>query len=487
MTQVQKKPVGRPQKSKWSNEQKQEELWRRGILAPWKLYETQQKMVAAIRASAKKKFVINASRRLGKSYALCVLALEQALQNPHQQIKFAAPSQKMARKIIMPLMRQILENAPQHLKPKFTSFDGVFEFANGSEIHIAGTELAQIDNLRGQSCDLGLIDEAGFCSDLEYVIESVLMPQTLTRPGSKIILASTPPVTPDHPFVSRYMANAIADNAYAKYTIYDNNLLTPEQIAEYMEEAGGEDSTTWQREYLANPVTDRNFALFPEATEEKIQKIVLDISRPSHWKPLTVLDLGYVDFTGILCGYWHFPAGKLVIEDEVLINKSTSSEIIAAALQKERYLWGDQQPGSRIVDGNALAIADMNELHQFRCHAPDKSDLTANVNRVRMDIANETIVIHPRCKQLISQLQFATWDKSRSKFSRSASGGHWDLIAALIYFSKHLDRISNPIPASHGWNQYTDWGFPRQHKNTTNEHIQNMFPVLRRLKTGRIS
>src|SRR5690606_11051902 len=121
--------------------------------------------------------------------------------NPGYQIKFCAPSQKMVRKITLALFRQILETCPKELQPKFNLHDGVWRFNNGSEIHIAGSELGQVDSLRGQSCDLALLDEASFVSDLSYIIEDVLMPQMLTRPGAKMILASTPPVTPDHDFV----------------------------------------------------------------------------------------------------------------------------------------------------------------------------------------------------------------------------------------------------------------------------------------------
>jgi hypothetical protein len=97
------------------------------------------------------------------------------------------------------------------------------------------------------------------------------------------------------------------------------------------------------------------------------------------------------------------------------------------------------------------------------------------VNRVRMDLANETILINPRCVNLINQIKYATWDKQRAKFSRSSEGGHWDLIAALIYLCKHIDRRTNPFPAGHGYNPYTDFGYPRRHKNTAHELFRNMF------------
>lgn len=449
------------------------------MIVEWQGHETQKEMYRAINEMTSRKIVVNCSRRLGKSWLLVAMALEYAFQNPYAQIKYASVNQKAARKIVLPIFRQILAQCPKHLQPKFHTHDGEYRFPNGAVITISGTEMQQVDALRGQAMDLGLLDEAGFMSDLEYVVESVLAPQMLTRPGAKIIFASTPPVTPDHPFVRKYMARAMADGAYLHRTIYDNPMLTPQIIQEYMDEAGGAESTTWRREYLAEIVTETDDALFPEASISEIMTdVVAEIRRPIHYIPFTAMDLGYLDYTGVVFGYYHFPAGKIVIEDEILVNKMTSAQIVELVLAKEKELWGSNAPRGRVVDGNALAIADMNETHRFNCRVPDKSDLAANINRVRMDLMNRSLVVDPRCTNLIAQLQFSTWDKSRTKFSRSSDGGHWDLIAALIYWCKHVDRITNPMPADFGYSIYDDWGFPRKHINSLGEQLKSLFPVI---------
>lgn len=473
-----------PQKSKqppsnFTNQQKLDELWRRGVLH-WQLHPVQKSMYEAIKATSGKKYVINCARRLGKSYLLCLLAQEYARQNPNAQIKYAAETQRSVKKIILPLMRQITETCPAHMRPKFAAHDGVYYFSNGSEIHIAGAALDQADSLRGTACDLAIVDEAGFIDDLEYLIDSVLLPQTLTRPHAKIIMASSPSRTPDHPFVSKYMQQAMATGAYSKYTIYDNKLLSPATIEEFKLDAGGENSTTWRREYLAEVVTEMENAIFPEATvDELMDKLVYPLERPKFFYPITAVDLGYLDYTGILFGYYHFQLNKIVIEDEILINKATSADIVQLIKEKEKLLWGNVAPRVRVVDGPALVIADMNETHRFGCRTPEKSDLTANVNRVRMDLSSATLAFNPRCTNAISQVRFAVWDKQRKAFSRNSSGGHWDLAAALIYFCKHVDRTSNPIPPGYGWDHSTQFGFPRPNINSAVESMKRLFPYLR--------
>lgn len=459
---------------------KREELWRRGVVVKVLCHPVQQKMADAIQSSTGKKYVINSSRRLGKSFLLCCLAIERAIQFPNQQIKMASETQRAVRKIILPLVRQILETCPKHLRPKFHAHDNLFTFSNGSEIHIAGSSLDQADSLRGTACDLALIDEAGFIGDLEYLVDSILLPQTLNRPNAKIILASTPSKTPDHPFVQRFMAEAIAGNYYSKFTIYDNPLLKPEEIEEFKKEAGGDQTVVWRREYLAEPVTDLSNALFPEATDSAaMDSLIAEVQRPPAFYPIVAIDLGYLDYTGVLFGYYHFLLGKIVIEAEILVNKMTSKNIVEMVTAKERELWGNI-PVTRVVDGTALVIADMNETHHFNCRLPEKADLTANVNRVRIDLDQKRLIFHPSCTNTISQVRYAIWNTNRNGFARSSSGGHFDLAAALIYLCKSVDRISNPIPADYGWNNFSDFGYPRQHKNNTADFVLRMFPAFRR-------
>jgi hypothetical protein len=464
--------------SQLTQKQTIEELYRRGVLQ-WKLHSGQQRMYDAIAGSTAKRFVVNASRRLGKSFMLCVLAIEFAIRNPGSQIKFGAPNQKMARKIIFPLFKQILEDCPKPLRPKFRVHDGEYQFANGSSITVCGTEMGQVDNLRGTACDLALLDECGFMTELTYVVDSIITPQLLTRPNGRIIMASTPPVSPDHPFVQRYMMQAMEQNAYARFDIYSNPMLTAQQIEEFKREAGGADSTTWRREYLAEIVTETDNALFPEVSAgQLLDELVVELRRPEHLIPITAVDLGYLDYTGVLLGYYHFPLAKIVIEDEILVNKCTSATLVQMIKDKEKAMWGDLPVRTRVVDGNPLTIADLNETHRFACRVPDKADLDASVNRVRIDFGDKRLLINPRCSNLIAQVRYATWDKTRTKFSRSSSNGHWDLAAALCYLCRHIDRTTNPQPAGFGWNTFTDFGFPRRHANAAAERILAMFPRL---------
>lgn len=222
-------------------------LWHKGILE-WKLDATQKELNASFKNSPHKTFVWSCSRRLGKSYTLCTLAIEQCLKKDFAIVKYVAPTQKAVKMIIKPLLRQILQDCPPILRPEFKTQDNVYKFPNGSEIQLAGVDSGNAEGLRGGGSDLCLVDEAGFCTDLRYVVQSILLPTTMTT-GGKVILASTPPKSAAHDF-NDYVKEAKYRGTFVKKTIFDNPRFTKEQIDAEAEEHGGYGSVDFRREYL---------------------------------------------------------------------------------------------------------------------------------------------------------------------------------------------------------------------------------------------
>jgi hypothetical protein len=179
-------------------------LWEMGELT-WKLNDVQKKLKAKVDNDTTKTSVVVVSRRTGKTFWLCTEALSQCLKHPNSIVKFLFPKQKDAKINIQPLMREIMEDCPEHLKPRFNTQDKIFYFDhNGSQIQLAGSDNGNIESIRGGKAHLCIVDEAGFCSDLKYAIRSVLSP-TIRTTGGKIIMASTPSKSPDHEFVSEFM------------------------------------------------------------------------------------------------------------------------------------------------------------------------------------------------------------------------------------------------------------------------------------------
>jgi len=443
-----------------------EALWKMGLVS-WKFHDMQISVYEAIKNMTGSMFVVLCGRQSGKSFLLCGYAIEYAMLHPGAKICYLAPTAKAVKKIIIPRIKEILSDCPRDLLPEYKVNDQVYKFKNGSEIHIAGTDAERAENLRGQVFHLVICDEAGFMDKLDYVVQSILRPLTITVNG-KIILSSTPPISPAHPFKGFY-DNAKALGNSIKKTIDDNPMISDKVKEEYMQESGGKDSVAWRREYLVEFIIDEKQAVIPEATEKKLIEITKQIvpynqgmqvadnqiMKPMFFDGYVVADLGYTDNTGILFGYWDFYKACLVIEDEALFNKPNTKMIADIVSQKENALWAGKKPYMRFCDGDPIIISDLNTTHRLTFSQTRNDDLEASVNAVRLFIADNKIIIDPRCKNLILQLQSAIWKATNSdgqakKFAKSADQGHYDLIAALMYMVRNIRRQKNPFPPGLG-------------------------------------
>jgi hypothetical protein len=471
------------------NPQQLEAAWAKGFLQ-WKLRPVQVSMYRAIDENDSLKYVINASRRIGKSFLLCLKAVEYAIANPKYPVRYAAPTQNALRKIIIPLMQEILSDCPIHLRPQWKVQEGVWKFPSGGEIHISGANGGRSENLRGTAAGLAIVDEAGFVDDLKYLVEDILMPQLLTT-GGQVIISSTPPRTPAHDFVT-YAQAAMQNGNYSEYTINQSG-YDPKVISRFKEEAGGEEGTTWQREYLCKFIVDKDFAIVPEWKDEYIQPVQRDDY--FHFYHLYEgMDLGVTDFTAVLFGYYDFRKAKVFIEDEVIMHgpKMTTQLLADAIKEKEKDLWPDlgqrngmknqeRQVYRRIADNNnPLLLQDLGSLHQLHFWPTTKDNLDAMVNELRLYVSQGRILIDPKCRQAIGCLKYGAWDEKRKKFGRSAVYGHYDALAALIYLVRNLDVHTSPIPPDYNLSESTHWislGYRKEHKNT--EAIYKMLGINR--------
>lgn len=439
-------------------------LWRKGNLS-WKLDSCQKQLHNIIITATYDKIVLNCSRRLGKSFALLVTALETAIKIPNCQIKYAAPTAKMVKKIIEPTLVTILKDCPDDLKPKFDRHEGVYRFKNGSKLYIEGCSDGNAENLRGTSVDYGFIDEAGFIQDLEYLINDILLPQTLTTNG-RLVIASTPPRNPDHDFVS-YIQEAIDNNSYIKKTLLDwledtkndpahlRSRITPQRIDKIKKSSGGEHSITWRREYMCEIIRDTVDAILPECTAELLRDIVRPHKKPRDYDAYVSIDLGWNDNHALLFAYYDFLAGKLIIEAELeLQGKLTNTKkLTEAAIEIETRLWRDpientrKLPYKRVCDNEQVIIQDMRQLHNYAVEATEKDNLQAAVNDARIKLASKQVIISPECKKLLFQVNTGLWNKARTKFAKQKKGGHYDLVAALVYLIRNIEWNRSPFTA----------------------------------------
>lgn len=443
------------------------ELWHRGALS-WKLDSVQKELYNDFYNSNNKISTWLLSRRQGKTYTLCILAIEQCIRKTNSIVKFVSPTKAQVHSNVRPILKQILEDCPEDIKPEFKTKDYIYYFPNGSEIHLAGSDSGHAEKLRGSDSHLFFIDEAGSCSDLDNIIKSILLPTTLITKG-RGILASTPPRLSEHEFLD-YIEDAQQKGSLIKKTIDDNPRITPEQRAEMIEELGGPNSEETRRELFCEIIKNARTSVIPEFDTTLEKEIVKEWPKPPFLDSYESMDVGGKDWTAVLYAYYDFRAAKLIIEDETIIDfqesGSNTKKLVEEINKKEKELWTNpitleyRKPYKRVSDINyifTIEILNQSKLlfkpeQWISFDVTKKDNLEAAINNVRVLLSSKKIIIHPRCKTLIRHLNNVKWNKNKDKFSRAGDGSHYDTVAALIYLVRNINFQKNPYPPGYDLN-----------------------------------
>lgn len=447
------------------------DLWLAGDLT-YKFWDVQKKMAAVLQATGSLKKVLNCSRRLRKTTTALALCIGELIVNDGPPIRFVAPTQKMLRNIVHPIIKMLCEDAPDEVKPIWKSQDGYYLFPKlGTELHLAGANNGHEDDSRGVASRRCVVDEAQMIDGLKYLVGDVLMPQLLSTRGDLWMLF-TPPKSPVHD-VTGYAQEAKLAGSYAEYNIHQSQ-YDQDIIEQFCKEAGGSESTTWKREYLCQFVVDSNFAIIPEWKDEYAEPYVPD-EFFTFYHRYAGMDIGVRDLTVILFAVYDFRKAKLYIQDELMFSgpQMTTDKVAEGIKKKEVELWGTVKPKLRISDNNNLILLqDLGMLHGVHFSPTNKDTLEAMVNNLRLWVSSGRIIVDPKCEQLVGCLKYGVWNDDRKDFERSSNYGHFDALAALIYLVRNIDEHTNPIPRNYGLNSVGMWIKDRKEISQTAEVFQ---------------
>jgi hypothetical protein len=496
-----KRGRGRPSGSKNGNfeyKQKQreqdkarKELWRKGILH-WKLDSLQKLLYNDYHNSSKQRCVWSISRQIGKSWTVCTIASEEAIRNPGIKMAYIAPEMNDAVDITEQTFDQIYSDAPPELVPKYNTLRNRWEWQNGSTLKIAGTDNKRYKKIRGRRFQRLFLDEFCFYDEFRKVFFECIKPTLTSVPDHKVIFISTPPETPDHE------SNLILDEAEEQGTIIQKTVFDcPRYTRAYIDDVilkdykaiGGENSVEFRREYLVERIADVTKLVIPEATKEKLIEITADLERPDYYHIYEAFDWGVMDSTGGLFSYVDFDEQLICIVDEFLLDgiTNTTNDIQKVIHSKEESNWGYlKNKSNRYADNNLQIINDMAITYGLPMIATKKDNLHSQVQKVRHLLANNQIIISPKCVNLLSQLGSAKWDKNKTKFTR-AHGHHYDLVAALVYLVRNCNIEVNPFPKNYKFSKNRDKWFispkSKEKENTKFEQfIKDTFIIKNRKK-----
>lgn len=401
--------------------------------------------------------VIHARRGFGKTVFLLLRAFSRMAKQPNCRLVYAAPSREMAKNIVVPSAALILPgDLPAGIKPVWAATEHAFVHPNGARLVVEGADDERGTHLRGPFAHEIYCDEMGFWRYCDYVWRSVLYPQ-IQRTDGRAIAVSTSPESPQHEFATLLIPEAKAEGAYAKISIDDDYTLTDEaksaiaaQYAPDRDPEKGRKSTQYRREYGCELVTEAERAVLPEFDPLRHVK---EAVRPDYFDRYVVADIGMVDLTAALFGYYDFDRAAIVIEAEVVRQYVTVSQLAPELHDMEIKLWGKTPPKKRASDAQPIVLAEFARQHllqpdlvpkEMRFASVNNRDPEALINRTRTMLASQRIEIHPSCEHLIRQCVGLLWNERRTDFERMRGMGHGDAVMALVYFVDQVDYQTNP-------------------------------------------
>lgn len=428
------------------------EAWSRGIIAPWYLRDSQLDIYELL-LNEKRPFV-EAARRFGKTTSVICFAFEKLQQNPGWVCRWCEPQKDQARKIVMPIINSLQNQVPRELHAQYFTTDSVYRFPNGSMFYLLGVNEDKGESARGPASNIIVLDEYGFWTHPKYVAKSILFPQLQAQEGQWFIKTSTPPPDLGHCYYDE-KEDAVKKGRFIQKLIWDNEALSERELDEIIDDAGGPESPTFKREYLCEPVSNPDMLIIPEWVDSE-NTVPDDYERPQFFTPYVGGDSGADDNTAILFGYYDFEKAEKIIEQELVLAGKTTKEILDEARIIERDLWGDKPPHRRVYDAPKQLIYDIFTEHKWPVHMPEKSDKTAAIHRLRVEVGARKFKVKKRCIHLRRQMAVGMWkDEKHTDFQRSEGLGHLDAIAAAIYFNRTIDPKLNPIPANYGLSKFT--------------------------------
>lgn len=428
-------------------------LWRKGILK-YKLHPLQQTIYDQFYGTNDYYTTMLIARQTGKSYILAILAIETCLRSPNAVVKFVTPKLRMIKNILNKNMKAILKDCPADCKPEWKENDKVWVFPNGSEIQAAGSDNQHYDSIRGGTCDLWIVDEAGFCNDLEDVVYSVLTPTTTMTKGRGLLSSTPDPNEPEHPFLKIFVEKAQLEGKLFKYTIDDNPMLTEKEVQEIVDRyPQGRKTIRFRAEYLCEIVRDETKTVIPEFNDEAEAEIVnSNINFPPFYDYYLSMDIGGKDFTSILIAYYDFINNTVVVIDEIVHKDKQGTKKIAKSIYEKLEEHFEEKPPYMMYadNNNIILLNDLRTDHGLSFIPTQKDNKQAAINKVKLLINNRQLIIHPRCVTLIAHLKNGRWanhlKNGYKEFAKDVEGGHFDTLDALIYLIRNIITSKNPYP-----------------------------------------
>lgn len=404
--------------------------------------------------------VVNAHRRLGKSFLNVLMAIEDCIRKPSTFVKYCCGEKEQVRDIVEPLFMQIMATCPDDLQPRRRGFTYIFnnprwESKEVSYLKLVGANYKMGDMGRGTACDRAYLDEVRDFKALRYFVQSVLAPQFLGRSAPRLVITSTVPWSMDHDFTrptSGYIDQAKSANRYIEIPGSKNSDFGERDKKIVLSTLPmGEADISYQREIECKLIGDTSRLICPSYQLFRSELVVNSWTKPAYFYPYMALDTGFdPDATAIIGGYVDYFQQLLIFEGCHVEKRMTTRDIANRTANMEKTLGYDKATYAvrRIADMTEREIADLMREHHLAFQPVVRHDAKSAVASFNSKIEDHQIrLVLPACHDLDYQLLHGYWNEAGSKIERTEGMGHWDAGKAAVYLARQAPWGVNPYPS----------------------------------------
>lgn len=364
-----------------------------------KLTESQNIIYNYANDKEHKYVMANLSRQQGKTTVVTLLCIKW-LSQPREEIIYFTPTFTLAKRIYASIMKML----PKNFVAKSNSSDLIIESITGSKLRFFSGEAAQ--SARGSNCTKLIIDEAAYIReevDGQSFYYNIVLPLTKVH-CNKIIMISTPKST--FGFFYNLCMQAISgereDMVYIKRTIYQDALISPEEIEELKK---GYPPMAWKCEFECQFLTDA-LSVFPDYER------CFDIDKYRNDKCWIGIDPSSVgdDNTIVTLVNYHNEVKQYKIDGSLDSKYSQIANIINKA-----------DPVATYIESNSIGEVMANEIkkqlrkkssfHTFATTNESKKDY---ISLIAVGVANKTLHFEKENKLLYSEMSTFTYKLTKT-------------------------------------------------------------------------
>jgi PBSX family phage terminase large subunit len=392
----------------------------------------------------------------GKTIAGAAEFIKLCSINAGLESMMVSPSYPMANRTILPTFKTMLESS--NIDFTYNEQKHIFYIPDFRHTTYVGS--ADIPaSLKGSNLSHLWMDEPSVCS-LDAYTQSIARVRVAAAPKLSILHTFTPETMTW--CYDEFIINQRSD----REVVFGRTIDNPELAKDYVENLKSRYSEEMQKMYLEGQfvfATDK--MVIPEWRPDFIQELE---RQPEYkfYQHYVSCDWGLGDKTAIVYATWDFLRSVLYVEKvQTLTNRDAVTSNIATLIKATSHdLWQESKLVRYVGDSNnGQIIQDLNIIYNLPFVGTTKSNMSDDpqrigikqsmVNALREQVKQGKVIIDPSCLEMIGNLRSGIWNKNYSSFERSEQYGHFDLLDALIYLNRNIDRASNPIPETFYWDK----------------------------------